>query len=144
MRPQDARDVSVWGETLMDTWGKLWKVQFPTKIPLVASHRLLTGPNQPIHEGWKINKYIKSHKIASNDGQKALVLCYTSWSGIHSDQFKMRYYALFKWYQVIRREWDYSKMGVWRNPSYSNGFRLPKLSIQSTRLVNMKIRIEGQ
>ena len=49
MKNQDAKGVSVWGETEMDTLEKLLKARSPTMIPSAASHLLLTHPNQPTH-----------------------------------------------------------------------------------------------
>ena len=40
---------------MMDTWGKLLKVQFPTRIPLAASHLQLTHPIQPAESKDKKN-----------------------------------------------------------------------------------------
>lgn len=45
---------------MMDTWGKLLKAQFPTTIPLAASHLQLTHPNQPTE--YKVKKF----KITNN------------------------------------------------------------------------------
>lgn len=47
MKPQDAKDASVEGETAMGTWEKWSKAQSPTMKPLAASHLQLTHPNQP-------------------------------------------------------------------------------------------------
>lgn len=55
MKPQDAKDASVEGETAMGTWGKWLKAQSPTKKLLAASHLQLTHPNQPTQRK-EINK----------------------------------------------------------------------------------------